>query len=399
MALSVEEINDLQVLAEYKAQWDALSRESRDADLFHSYNWITTWIDAFWKDKPIAFMLVRDDIGQLVGLAPLVSDDHGLLCCRGSLAAPVNDYSTRTSIVAGDDSERVTCSVLEHLRKSQRSFRLVFRDVRADSWVAQELPRYVDEFKLSAAVVARSASPYIDLTCGMKRYYQNRSSRFRHETGRKLRRIQKAGHVECVTVASVESVARTMPDVLQIEKNSWKHQTGSAFTSQEALTNFYETFSHRSAAEKEFRLHLLYLDRTPIAHIYGTVFKNTYYALKTSYDSRYQTLSPGSVLFGHALEDSFEQGFDRLDLLGEESKWKNELATGTQPQVDVCLFPNNRIRCRMCRQFEQTVKPFLERNISQTDVYCRVKRFLRKYAPASIGMKRGLSERMRRWLR
>ena len=403
MSLSIEEVRDPRELPEYKREWDQLSHESREGDLFHTYDWLTAWLAAFWPDRAIAFMFVRDEAKRLMGCVPLVPDDQGRLWCRGSLVSPVNDESMRTCIVAADRYEEVALSVLEHLRRTRQDVRLAFRTVLSDSWVATELPRKVAELNMSSVVMLRPSSPYVDLTCGKEQYYRERSSHFRHEMRRKARRIEKAGEVKRVTVTSEEDLDWAMADVSQIEKNSWKQDMGSAFTSNDSIMRFYEGFARNSAADGWFRLHLLYLDGQPIAHLYGATFKNRYYAIKTSYDRRYHEHSPGAVLLGYALDDSFEQGFDCLDLLGEGAKWKKDLATGVQTQVDVCVFPETRIRCRVCRQFEVTGRPFVEHHLHQTGI-CRriegtIKPFVKKRFPGLVRTKRAFREKLRTWLR
>ena len=44
--------------------------------MFDSYEWVTTWLESFWKDRPIAFLFVRDG-RSLAGVLPLLSDSDG----------------------------------------------------------------------------------------------------------------------------------------------------------------------------------------------------------------------------------------------------------------------------------------------------------------------------------
>ena len=81
---------------------------------------------------------------------------------------------------------------------------------------------------------------------------------------------------------------------MQIEANSWKQDDGSSFTAAEQLVQFYGRFAVQAAENGWLRLYLLYLDGQPVAHIYGVVFRNHYYALKTSYHSAYRNLAPAS---------------------------------------------------------------------------------------------------------
>jgi CelD/BcsL family acetyltransferase involved in cellulose biosynthesis len=174
---------------------------------------------------------------------------------------------------------------------------------------------------------------------------------------------------------------RSLGDVFEIEARCWKQVSNTAMNSQDGVHRFYGTLAERCADRGWLRLYLLLLDGQPVAHIFGAVYGNTYYALKTSFDEAYQHLSPGAVLVAHAIRDAFAQGFSTVDLLGQPSRWKNEFATGMREQVDLCLVSANAFRCRLCQFHQHHLRPLVEE---------RVKPLVRRTLPQVVALKNHL---------
>jgi CelD/BcsL family acetyltransferase involved in cellulose biosynthesis len=121
---------------------------------------------------------------------------------------------------------------------------------------------------------------------------------------------------------------------------------------------------------------LLLLDGRPVAHICGAVYKNVYYALKTSYDEAYRAWSPGILLFWHVLERVFGEGLAIFDFLGEESPWKTGLANDLRRHVEGCVFVDDAYRCRWGAARENRLKPFV-----------------REHLPTVVALRRSLKDR------
>ncbi len=362
MTFSVDIITDQRDFARCRDDWDRLVERDPTADLHQTHEWLSSWLEAFWPGRPLTLGIVKNGSGAAAG-AILLRDVEGELWCPGCLVAPVNDHSARGQFLRASSDDDLTLALLDHLRATVPDLRIALKTVKADSWIAHELPRLAHRYGLSSVLLEVSGSPYVDLEGGQAAYERTRSAKFRHEMRRKRRRIAEAGSLRFETVTAAADCDRALAAVMDIERSSWKEHLGTAFTSEERLADFYANLAHRCARRGWLRLHLLYLDGAPIAHIYGIVFRGVYYAIKTSYRSDHARHSPGTVLFGLALDDAFAQGYARLELLGDGERWKQEMATGSEPQVHLCMFPRGRPQCEMCRLVRGHAKPFLKRHL------------------------------------
>jgi CelD/BcsL family acetyltransferase involved in cellulose biosynthesis len=353
--LQVEEVEAAADLGRFRAEWEDLASRDPHGELFEAYVWITAWLDAYWKDRPLAFLFVREG-DALVGLAPLLDDREGQLGCPDCLVTPVNPHARRCSLLAAGDTGRVVEAVLAHLESTRRGARLRLRCCDAASPVVAAL----EERRPLSLLREKPANPIIRLEGDWESYLASRPRHLRHELARKRKRLETEWEAKWVHVADAGGAERAMTDVLRIERNSWKHAEGTSLVSEPGAAGFYGRLTRSFAAEGWLRVELLYLDGEPVAHILGAAYRGTYYALKTSYDEAYRAWSPGIVLFQHAIGKAFEDGLGTFDFLGDDSRWKSELANAQRAHVDACAFASTALRCRWDRVRVDRVKPFLE---------------------------------------
>lgn len=354
----IEEVSTLSALKRYYDDWNALLSSSVTADFFHTYEWVTTWIESFWGERPLSFLFIWQE-NKLVSIAPFLNDEKGDLGCPRSLVTPINGEAKRTSIIFSGRLEIILKSIFEYLKKTRKAVRVSLKKAQKDSLLISTLAKIAKDHRLSTTMIEKSSSPLLRISQSWNSYLSSKSRHFRHELNRKSRLLEKAGKAEWVVITTQDHVQMAMENLFSIEKNSWKHQQGRSLVARPVVGRFYEEFARRSAEKGWLRMHFLFLNSRPIAYIYGLVFKNEYFALKTSYDEGYKPLSPGIVLFGHALRDAFEHRFSAFDFLGEESRWKNQYANDMRRHVDLCVFSRNDFSCWRCKFYHQDFKSFI----------------------------------------
>ncbi len=357
--LTVSGVRDHAHFAELAGEWDALVSASPDGSLFETSEWITRWMASYWPAGRTLFLLVHDG-ATLVGAAPLLIDDDGEIGCRHTLTLPRNSQIPHASLVAAPGRRReVLDAVFEHLAIERRTTQVILTGVERTSAAWDDTLDIVQRRDLRWLPWETAAIPRVRIESTWDEYLKTRDSHVRSELKRKLRNVEKAGAVEWVAATTPESCARILPDVFGIEARSWKEAAGTSFLLEPGAGPLYESLAYRAAERGWLRLYVLYVDGSPVAHLYGIVYKNEYMALKTSYDESAKSLSPGAALMAYALRDAFAQGYDAFDFLGIESRWKTELATEVRHWSRGCVFSRHAVRCRTCQAYEAGVKPFV----------------------------------------
>jgi CelD/BcsL family acetyltransferase involved in cellulose biosynthesis len=381
--LKVEEVTRAADLEGHREEWQDLVGRTDGALFFQTYEWMTSWIDRFWKDRPLAFLFVRND-QRLIGLAPLLADEEGRFSCPGSLVLASNEYSLRAEFLGGD----ILDSVVGHLRETRGHVRLALMNVQTDSPLLAQLPAVARRHHLSSFSRAGWSSPVVRFPDGWQSYLRSRSGHVRSELRRKNRRIEASGTVVFVAASTPEECARVIEDVISIEKNSWKHSIGHSLDLEPDNERFYRDLAQRSAAKGWLRMYILYLNSKPAAFVYGFVFRNEYYAFHTSFDDTYRNLSPGAILFSHVLRDACSQGLQvfvgampasicDFDSLREEARWKSEIATALCFRSNVCVFSRSQVRCHLSKAYHTRLKPFVK---TRMPYVVEAKRRLRRLA-------------------
>ena len=206
-------------------------------------------------------------------------------------------------------------------------------------------------------------STIVRLEGSWESYLESRPKRVRREWRRKRNRLDRAGPVELVTVTAPSDVPGAMAEVLEIERRSWKEREGTSLTTEPGCDAFYGQLARRCAERGWLRLHLLRVDGRPAAHVLAVSYGREYLALKTSYDHEFAELSPGVLIMLQVLEGAFGEEREVFDLLGRESRWKGEMATGGRPHVDLSLFSPVLMDSRVSALLETRLKPFARRRL------------------------------------
>lgn len=361
--ISVEQVSEIRELVRYEREWKDLVSGLAGASIFDTYEWVTAWLDCFWRNKPISFLFFRKE-GSLVGIAPLLADRCGDIWCAHTFISPVNLHGNRANVICAENPAAVLEALLAYLGRERKRFRLAFPNALSTIPLASFLPEIAARHDMLTIVFPGIASPIIRIRGDWQSYLKSRSTHLAKEMRRKLKLLERAGRAEVLTVTSVDQCSEAMQDILHIEKCSWKEQAGISLSAMPHLAEFHQRFAEEAARRGWLRLYLLHLDSKPIAYVYGVVFQNEFYAFKTAYNHDYQKLSPGIVLFEHVFHDAFDQGLETVDLgLGDESRWKSELANDLREHVNVCVFNRLSLRCRCCRLYQQIIKPFIKQRM------------------------------------
>jgi CelD/BcsL family acetyltransferase involved in cellulose biosynthesis len=354
--LRIEEVTDPARLMTYRPAWRALLDRAPHADMFQTYEWVTSWLGCFWVERPIWFLFVWDG-EALVAVAPLLRDEDARVSCRDSLSMPVNSHSRRLEILCGTNAPEVLEAILKHVRRSGHRVRLTLRQSREDRPMPDALSEVARRMKLGSMRLPSRTCPIVRIDTTWEGYLATRPSQVSRELKRKVRKLERDWKATWTIASTPAECSAAMESIWEIERKSWKEAEGTSLTSEEDAIRLYQDFAPRFAAEGWLRIYLLHLNGVPAAHILGAEFRREYYALKTSYDQQFRQASPGQALFFTALRDSFERKLTVFDFLGDESRWKNELANDWRKHVNICAHARFDAACSWHTLMETQLKP------------------------------------------
>jgi CelD/BcsL family acetyltransferase involved in cellulose biosynthesis len=318
MGERVEWITESSRLFDLSAEWDALA-EGPVEPFLASY-WFRCWWEAFGGGHVLrTCALWRDH--RLAAVFPL----------RGGgdrrLTALANDHSPMFQPLAADETalETLVEAVLDG------SWQLDVEGVPAAGPALPALERAARRRRWPRVVESLFASPMVATEGDFGLYREPRKHRWR-EIERRGRKLRREHQTEFRLITEPHELDRELEAGLRLEASGWKGAAGTAILASPSTAGFYRSLARTLHARGELRLSSLVSDGEVIAFDLALEHGSRYFLLKTAYDERYRSLSPGLVMRLAVIERCFELGLEWHEFLGADMEWKRLFATGAREQ-------------------------------------------------------------------
>ena len=338
-SLEVREINELESLEPFAAQWNALLPVTPGASYFHSYDWFATYWRHCGGGQRMRVLLVSDH-GKLTGVVPLVAvRDHTKLGALRSLRYPLDGWGSFYGPI-GRETALLLRLAIQHALATRRDWDLI--DML---WVNR------DGADGGATHVAfREAGLARVRASGCQARTLSSTAVGRH-TGRPAKRSggrtcggAKSGCKRMVRSLTCDIGHRALgcndgesrwdlyEECERIAANSWQGSSTSGTTLSHDSIRGYLRAAHEAAASfGGVDVNLLALDGRAVAFAYNYHYRGYVYGLRSGFDPNPTASGAGTVLLRMMIEDSCGRG-DRVIDLGPgspESKrhWQTRVAT------------------------------------------------------------------------
>jgi len=164
----------------------------------------------------------------------------------------------------------------------------------------------------------------------------------------------------------------------EIDNYSRKKSRGYSSFSDEGIKNFYRMIS--KYLDKNFSIHVLYMEDQPIAYEMGFSIGSTYIGSQLSFDERYAAYSPGKVMIVRLIEHLATSGIQLLDFGSGDSHIKRLLTSDHQQLAKVTLSQNPLIGIYIekLNQSKHWSYDMIQKHVGIYRVYRQLKRIIRK---------------------
>jgi CelD/BcsL family acetyltransferase involved in cellulose biosynthesis len=290
--------------------WDALADRLSVAP-FMRPGWILAWSEAFARGRLGALAATRH--GELVGLLPFI--EH-----RGVLSAPANWHTPVFGFLA-TDREVSAALATRFVSMARLRADLSFLD-RGDANLA-ECQIAAERAGRPTVVRAVIHSPYVAVAdTDWQSYRESLERKARKDVERRRRRLDEQGAVSVDFVDGQTGLQRLLEEGFELEGSGWKHERGSAITSDARTHRFYTEIARWASTRGWLLLAFLRLDDRAIAFDLCLESGGASYVLKGGFDPAFRRFAPGMVLTYEALRRAFEQGLSSYELLGDDAPYK-----------------------------------------------------------------------------
>lgn len=310
-------------------QWNAVLEKSQSEHVCLTFEWLRAWWIAFGKNKQLQIFIVKEDNGEIIGIAPLmlVNSRHLLLPAR-KLSFIYNDNASRADFLITRNREAVLNSIFEYLRKYKTKWDII---------ELQNISEGSPNFEILGALLIRPEmafvkkdgliSPFIPITVSWEEYFSSLSKRYRKTLKNTTNRLEKSGDFNIEKITHSNGNKGAFEKIYEISRNSWKAAYKREITNTDENKRFFEGLDHEVGEKGWQNIWLLSVNGKAVAYEYTLVYKNKAYALKADYDEKYSRFSPGTALNMHSMREYFNAHYQELDLCGHKDEYKKRFTS------------------------------------------------------------------------
>jgi hypothetical protein len=298
--------------------WQAASGPLSWDCVFMLPPWLGTWALFSGRAADVQLRVVRLH-EALLGIAPLsVSGDSARLVSDEDLI----DYSDL--IISPLLEKEFFLALFGHLRQHGIR-RIEMARVRADSKAVSYLSEH------SAALGCRFLREPVDVLYEMDlpdswdKYIARLSGKERHETRRKIWRLESAGDVRLRVIEERPEVAASMETFIELFRSGVAEK---AKFMTAAVESFFRSLAAGMAGAGLLRLFFLDLRGIPVAAAMCFDYESVVYLYNNGYDRRFSRLSVGLLSKVLSIKDSIARGRRKYNFLRGAETYKRRLGGG-----------------------------------------------------------------------
>ena len=342
MRIETEIISNVTSLDFWKDDWEALFAQGEQEPSV-SYEWTSALLRNHIRPGDRVYLLIFSMDNRKIGFLPLIASQSRFLGQNLISLSPLSErYDTHTDILFHGEFQDCLAALLQTLRSTAIRWD-IFRMGRLleHQPLLENLETQLQSNKYLRRIQYEPPSFYLTLPESMNSYLARRSGKFRNYLRRAEKKIGALGVVHFDVIANQVNLEFAYEQMLTIERNSWKHEHGTAISAISHQTAFYHALCLGAAAVARLHLSFLYLDDQPVAYNLGYLHNRRYYYLKTSYDEKYRAVGVATFARARLIETLIGQGVQSLDFPGEPYEWEQQWTEELRWHKSIALFNSN----------------------------------------------------------
>jgi len=367
MNLTIDRVDTYQRFLELEKPWELLLAKQPQPDFFLSHLWMTTLLGHFGEGITLNCLLLKDNSGNLQGIAPLILVNErrrGLpLLVLRFVSDPKLDMQ-RCDFMFYEDPNNGMRAFIEYLASHYQAWDVIdLSGFRSDSPYLSLLEAMAKESGLHvSARTENQISRVLFIDTDWNTYLQARKGHFLRRVSHERKRLDALGTVSFSCYRSKTDIAAGMDKVLPILFSRLEARTLNEVNPVDrSLIVFTQNLVERLSKLDACQIMLLEVNDQPIACLLSFVRDGVLYPFLTKYDPAFEKASPGRALFMHFIEDAFKQHYREIDFL---SSWDylSRFTPHTRQYVGLTIY-HQGFFSRIARLEKQLLTPLFRRLI------------------------------------
>jgi len=321
----ITEINEISQFFELEREWNKTLEKSRDNHIFLTWEFMSTYMKHFGKEKQLRILCVEDK-NKTIAIAPLRQSRYNL-ANRFSynviepLAYMHSDY---TGIILAEREAECLKLFLNYFFEQDDWDFIYLYDIPRTSIIPELLPKVsksIPRFELKQGVVC----PYLSLPDSMDILMKGLSPNFRYNLRRYMRKLEKNYRkVEFKRYDEFLSVEEAIKIFIELHQNRWKLKGKPGVYYAQQRRDFSIDVAKAFANNGWLALYFLTANDEPMAALYCLEYNQRMYGGLSGFDPGYSHYSVGNLILAKVLGECIQKKIKEFDFMkgGEPYKFR-----------------------------------------------------------------------------
>lgn len=336
--LELQCINNFREFSKIEKDWDDFFNNNFPHLYSKKYSWLAAWWQSYERNKDVYIYIIKNRATKkIIAALPLmiVKTNFGGFPVRklGMIGQGIGNEDFPIIDRYNDCIDKI----FSHLTRHAKWHIAEFSRVSTNAFSFFESINCFRKKNIKSAV-AYSKNYCIDLTLNYEIYLAGRPKKFRQNVRTANNRCKKHG---TVSYKVIDDMNKAFQVAQKIAGKSWQYKQGSShFSEIDSEKCFFENLLHFSSMSTCY-FAVVFLDRTPIAYLFGVKKKNIFYVVDVAFEEQYSRLSPGTLLYCWFIRQLMEQKELAVFDFGGDGVYKKIYSNMTKDEYKIILYNSN----------------------------------------------------------
>jgi CelD/BcsL family acetyltransferase involved in cellulose biosynthesis len=325
-----EEVNSTHDFLNLQQEWNKLVLEDPSSTIFQTWEWnFNIWKYEGGRSRSLSIILVRDNKGDLVGIAPFYSYKRIILGFKMRIiefiGSGLTDY--RSFIAKTHDNIRIYTEILNWLNKNSGQWDIVeLHYISEESPIAKNYDTLFKDFKFRASIQQHNICPYIPLSSNRDFYENLYNQSLVKYLKRKTRKFDRDLNHRILTISDLSDLEGSLENLFDLHKKRRNHQLQLGQFRSEDSKQLFRNLSYDLFKRGWLKVVFLLVDDQKVACLYNFEFKNRAYFYQSGLDPnpKFAKYSLGYIILAFTIKEALESGIKEYDFLSGNEDYKKE---------------------------------------------------------------------------
>ena len=323
--------------------------------IFQTYDFLKTWWDTFGgKELDLRVLVIRETIKEkLVAVAPFyIRRNRGFKILR-LIGDRHSDYG---HIISSIDAESLVLGLGFPFR-NWFSWDVIQLNSIPRMSKTRDISTHLNKGGISAYEISIDSAWGLMLTGDWQKYYRSLAKKLRNDTVRQMRRLDKYGNRELVSI-NRDRINENLDLFFKMHNERWAGIDKTPMFSDEFNREFFRKIALVFDRKGYLDFKKLVINDRVLAMHLGYRYGHRFYYYLPVFNVEYQKYSVGRILILELIKRAYEDGLEYFDFMAGNEPYKKEFANNNIELYRIHVI-NRNIKGRLYNLIKFYVKPLL----------------------------------------